>query len=67
MTKLDKHGKVYENSSSLGSFVWSSDSKKIAYVAELKKSGTEKSFFTADNKPSKNGEVLDESNFEQAR
>jgi hypothetical protein len=57
---MDKHAKVYENSSSIGSFVWSSDSKKIAYVAEIKKSGKDKCFFTGDKK-----EGIDETNFEE--
>ena len=47
LSKLEKHGKVYENSSSLGSFVWSSDSSRIAYVAEKKRMAKEKSFFGA--------------------
>lgn len=59
LTKADKHAKVYENSASLGSFVWSSDSRKIAYVAEIKKSDKEKSFFTSKE------ESLNEKNFEQ--
>jgi hypothetical protein len=47
LTKLNKHSKIYENSSSLGAFEWSSDSKQIAYVAEIKKNDTEKCFFTS--------------------
>lgn len=62
LTKLDKHSKVYENSSSLGSFVWSSDSKKIAYVAEMKKTGKEKTFFSGDKAKE---DSIDETNFEQ--
>lgn len=60
LTKVDKHAKVYENSSSLGSFVWSSDSKQIAYVAEEKKSGKENCFFTGTDK-----KEIDETNFEE--
>ena len=48
----------------MGSFVWSSDSKKIAYVAEMKKTGKEKTFFSGDKAKE---DSIDETNFEQVR
>ncbi|CAF0768632.1 unnamed protein product [Brachionus calyciflorus] len=63
LTKLEKHSKVYENSSCLGSFVWSSDSTKIAYVAEIKNTNKEKSFFTS--KISTENDCLNENNYEE--
>lgn len=47
---------------SLGSFVWSADSKKIAYVAEVKKTGKEKTFFTSDKSKD---DSINETNYEQ--
>lgn len=35
---------------SIGSFVWSSDSTKFAYLAEAKKANKDKSFFLVDYK-----------------
>ncbi|RNA06385.1 acylamino-acid-releasing enzyme-like [Brachionus plicatilis] len=63
LTKLKKHSKIYENSSSFGSFAWSSDSKKIAYIAESKNTNTEKSFFSA--KMANDQESMNGENYEQ--
>jgi len=67
LTKLDKHSKIYEDSCSLGSFEWSPDSSKIAYIAEQKKTSKEKCFFTSkiDNTENEKAEFLNEANYEQ--
>ena len=64
LTKLDKHGKIYENSSCLGSFGWSPDSAKIAYIAEIKSEAKEKCYFTSKQN-STDLDPIDEDNFEQ--
>lgn len=56
----------------MGSLVWSSDSSKLAYIAEAKKVAKEKSFFTSkigkggvsEVEPSEN-EALSENNYDQ--
>ena len=52
---------------SLGSFEWSPDSSKIAYIAEQKKTSKEKCFFTSkiDNTENEEAEFLNEANYEQ--
>lgn len=53
--------------------MWSSDSASIAYVAEMKKSNTEKCFFTSKLKKENSiddkskDEVLTEYNFEKVK
>lgn len=46
-----------------GSFNWSSDSRKIAYIAEVKSTNTEKSFFSA--KIGTGEEQMNEKNYEE--
>ncbi len=73
LTKLDKHSKIYENSSCLGSFVWSSDSKKIAYITEIKNNKKDKSFFfsklesCSEKKSKDTNEFINENNYEKVK
>lgn len=55
LTKLSKHNKFYE-----GSLVWSLNSTKLAYLAEVKNTRKVSSFFTAAT-----DEKLDEANHEE--
>lgn len=55
----------------MGSFVWSADSTKVAYVAEVKLTNKEKSFFTSkisseNNKPTEE-ELMNEENYEKVQ
>ena len=53
---------------SLGSFLWSPDSSKIAYIAEAKNMAKEKSLFNAKlEDPSKadNKDAINEENYEK--
>ncbi len=56
----------------MGSFVWSSDSAKLAYIAEVKKSAKDKNFYNSkfesdaakDDAKTKN-DFINEKNYEQ--
>ena len=49
----------------LGSFTWSSDSKKIAYIAEAKSLAKEKCFLNAKIGGGEIKDALNEENYEQ--
>ena len=60
---MSKHGKIYDNTIN-----WSSDSSKLAYIAEEKNNRKETSFFTSTIKtngstPADN--AIDENNYEE--